>query len=64
MKLEESAKSWDTKMKQTIEEKERKVTSIVIDVIGLSNTVGRIMVRWVADRPWANTLCINKKTKT
>ena len=37
MKLEESAKSWDTKLKQTTEEKEREVTSIVIAVIGLSN---------------------------
>ncbi|XP_033758935.1 monocarboxylate transporter 14-like [Pecten maximus] len=33
--------------------------SFVLAVIGLSNTLGRVLVGWIADRPWANSVLIN-----
>ena len=32
--------------------------SFIVSIIGISNTVGRVGVGWVVDRPWANSLLI------
>ncbi|XP_069115328.1 monocarboxylate transporter 9-like [Argopecten irradians] len=36
--------------------------SFVLAVIGLSNTLGRVLVGWIADRPWANSVLINNSS--
>lgn len=32
---------------------------LILAVIGLSTTVGRVVAGWIADRPWADAIHIN-----
>ena len=32
---------------------------MLISVIGIFNTVARIVIGWIADRPWSNSVLLN-----
>ena len=34
-------------------------SALLISIIGILNTVSRVLVGWVADRPWADALLLN-----
>ena len=34
-------------------------SALLISIIGILNTVARVLVGWVADRPWADALILN-----
>ena len=34
-------------------------SAMLISIIGILNTVSRVIVGWVADRPWADALILN-----
>ncbi|XP_048772237.1 monocarboxylate transporter 9-like [Ostrea edulis] len=34
-------------------------TMFVLSILGIATTIGRVLIGWVADRPWANTYLIN-----
>ena len=34
-------------------------SALIISIIGILNTVARVMVGWIADRPWADALILN-----
>ena len=38
---------------------ERDQATLLISMIGIANTVGRVAAGWFSDRPWANALQIN-----
>ena len=33
--------------------------AILLSILGITNTVGRVLAGWVSDRPWADCLLIN-----
>ena len=33
--------------------------SLIISILGICNTAGRLIAGWLADRPWSDTLIIN-----
>lgn len=34
-------------------------STFVLSILGISTTIGRVLIGWVADRPWSNTHLIN-----
>ena len=34
-------------------------SALLISIIGILNTVARVLVGWLADRPWADALILN-----
>ena len=34
-------------------------SALLLSIIGIFNTVSRVLVGWVADRPWADVLILN-----
>lgn len=34
-------------------------STFILSILGISTTIGRVLIGWVADRPWSNTYLIN-----
>lgn len=34
-------------------------STFILSILGISTTIGRVLIGWVADRPWSNTYFIN-----